>query len=176
MFSYKNSRGFTLIELLMVIAIIGLLSSIIMASLNDARKRALDARRLMDMRSIQTALELYKTTYGTYPPNTDNDTGGWDVGFNGGQGSGDTFISSLSSVGFDTPGDPNSTASSQGYRYYRYNAGGNGCDVSKGNYYVLGIRDMESTGNPHPTSPGFSCSGQDWQASFEWVTGRFENG
>lgn len=38
---YDNKkRGFTLIELLVVIAIISLLSSVVMASLNDSREKA----------------------------------------------------------------------------------------------------------------------------------------
>lgn len=61
-------RGFTLIELLVVISIIGLLSSIVLASLNTAREKARDAKRQGDLHSIQTALELYYTTYGAYPP------------------------------------------------------------------------------------------------------------
>ncbi|MEK7995391.1 MAG: type II secretion system protein, partial [Planctomycetota bacterium] len=60
-------RGFTLIELLVVIAIIGMLSSVILASLNTARQKARDARRLSDMKQIQTALELYYDTNRAYP-------------------------------------------------------------------------------------------------------------
>ena len=57
---FKNSKkGFTLIELLVVIAIIGILSSVVLASLNSARKKARDARRLADIKQVQTALELY---------------------------------------------------------------------------------------------------------------------
>lgn len=51
-------RGFTLIELLVVIAIIGMLSSVVLASLNSARTKSRDARRLADIKQIQTALEL----------------------------------------------------------------------------------------------------------------------
>ncbi len=55
----NKERGFTLIELLVVIAIIGLLSSVVLSSLNSARTKSRDARRLSDIRQIQTALELY---------------------------------------------------------------------------------------------------------------------
>lgn len=64
----SEKRGFTLIELLVVIAIIGLLASIVLASLNSARKKARDARRQADLKQIQNALELFANDNGgTYP-------------------------------------------------------------------------------------------------------------
>ncbi|MFY9463086.1 MAG: type II secretion system protein [Candidatus Sungiibacteriota bacterium] len=51
--------GFTLIELLVVIAIIGVLASIVLASLNSARQKSRDARRIADIKQLQLALELY---------------------------------------------------------------------------------------------------------------------
>ena len=51
--------GFTLIELLVVIAIIGVLASIVLASLNNARRKSRDARRVTDVKQLQLALELY---------------------------------------------------------------------------------------------------------------------
>src|SRR5680860_110092 len=63
----KQKQGFTLIELLVVIAIIGLLSTLSILALNQARARARDAKRIADVRQIQTALEMYYNEMGDYP-------------------------------------------------------------------------------------------------------------
>jgi prepilin-type N-terminal cleavage/methylation domain-containing protein len=52
-------RGFTLIELIVVIAIIGVLLTITLSGVGNARIRSRDARRVADMRIIQSALEMY---------------------------------------------------------------------------------------------------------------------
>lgn len=62
-----HSRGFTLIELLVVIAIIGLLSAIVLASLNTARSKGQDAARISDVKSLETAMELYYSNHNGYP-------------------------------------------------------------------------------------------------------------
>ena len=173
---HTNNQGFTLIELLVVIAIIGLLSSVVLASLNTARIKARDAVRLSDMRQIQLALALYYDSNNAYPSNSDNDCSGWDAGFNGGPGSGDPFIKPLEDNNFipKTPGDSIATSNCGGYSYYRYNAGSYACDSSRGAYFVLGVRNMEDSGRPHPSSPGWSCPSRDWQSEFDWVIGGFE--
>ncbi len=63
----NTKKGFTLIELLVVISIIGLLSSVVLASLNSAREKARDAQRITDLKQIQLALELYRDANGAYP-------------------------------------------------------------------------------------------------------------
>lgn len=60
-------NGFTLIELLVVIAVIGLLGSIVLASLNSARAKSRDAKRRSDLAQLRTALELYYSNHGNYP-------------------------------------------------------------------------------------------------------------
>lgn len=62
-----RSRGFTLIELLVVIAIIGILASIVLASLNGARAKAKDIKRVANLNSVRQALELYFTDHNSYP-------------------------------------------------------------------------------------------------------------
>ena len=63
----NNKKGFTLIELLVVIAIIGLLSTLAVVSLKNARTKARDARRQSDLKQISTAMELYMSQNDTYP-------------------------------------------------------------------------------------------------------------
>ncbi|KKR43653.1 hypothetical protein A2356_00890 [Candidatus Nomurabacteria bacterium RIFOXYB1_FULL_39_16] len=66
----NNKKGFTLIELLVVVAIIGLLASVVISSLNSARKKARDAQRKSDVHQLVIALELYYDAYGVYPTAT----------------------------------------------------------------------------------------------------------
>lgn len=62
-----KNKGFTLIELLVVIAIISLLATITVIALGQARVSARDARRLSDIKQMQTALALYIHDAGVYP-------------------------------------------------------------------------------------------------------------
>lgn len=55
----KKYKAFTLIELLVVISIIGILSSVVLGSLNTAREKSRDAKRKQDMKTIANALQLY---------------------------------------------------------------------------------------------------------------------
>jgi len=164
--SIGHSRSFTLIELLVVIAIIGVLSSVVLVSLNSAKAKARDARRLSDMKQIKAALEMYYISNGRYPDSDGGGSGGWDTPGNG------DFIASLKNNGFLSVNfsDPLTNDAFGNYAYYRYPAGGYGDKA----FYVLGIKDMEGSGNPYPSSPGWSCPTRIWQTEFEWVTGNFE--
>jgi len=63
----KKNKGFTLIEILIVIAIIGLLASVVLVGLGSFRARGRDARRIADLRSVQNSLELYYVKNNNYP-------------------------------------------------------------------------------------------------------------
>ena|GEM_PF-2320069 len=64
----KSKRGFTLIELLVVISIIGLLSSVVLASLNSARGKARFAQAVATMNSIEKAATLEYDDFNNYAP------------------------------------------------------------------------------------------------------------
>lgn len=166
----KQVHGFTLIELLVVVAIIALLATTILGSLNEARAKARDAERLSSLGQVMRALELYYDEYGQYPTSDFDGCGGWDTG-----NTEYSFISGgLGSAMQDPPEDPTATGNCAGYRYYRYSAGSYGCDSSRGAYYVLGVTNLETSSNPHPSSHGWSCPSRNWQGEMEWVTGKFE--
>lgn len=58
----------TVVILILVgIMVIGILSSVVLASLNSAREKSRDARRVSDVKQLQLALELYYDDTGSYP-------------------------------------------------------------------------------------------------------------
>ena len=62
------SRAFTLVELLVVIAILGILMSLVMAGAQAARRRAAVTKAKATIASMDTAIAMYQSDMGTYPP------------------------------------------------------------------------------------------------------------
>lgn len=129
-------RGFTLIELLVVIAIIGILASIILASLNSARQKGRDARRIADLNQYQKALTLfYDDNVQQYPTTLDLLV--------------PTFISATSS-------DPLGPA-------YQYAALTDGVGTECSRYHIGATLEQTSNaalnGDADPAALGTECSG-----------------
>lgn len=141
----KTSRnhGFTLIELLVVISIISLLSSVVLTSVNSARAKARDARRIADFREIQKALELYYDTNGSYPLGSQG-SGQWSSHAPG-YGNNDNYIVGLAPTYIPTlPRDPKYDEAHYGYLY-----NSNGTD-----YIILAHVTMETVVGGDPSAAG----------------------
>ena len=67
----KKLSGFTLIELLAVIAIVGLFSTVAVASLQNVRASSRDTIRLANLERIVKGIELYYLDFGYYPDTPD---------------------------------------------------------------------------------------------------------
>ncbi len=76
-----NSRGFTLIEVTVTVSIIALLSAGILFGISEGSRNARNTDRIADLRTVQSAIELYKQKYGRYPARCTNANpalaGGW---------------------------------------------------------------------------------------------------
>ncbi len=63
-----SAAGFTLIEMLVVVAVIGILSSVILNALGPARNKAKDARIIQEVNQARSLAEtLYNGTYDNLP-------------------------------------------------------------------------------------------------------------
>ena len=158
--------GFTLIEILVVIAIMGVLASLILGALTNAQKKSRDSRRISDIRQIHIALRQFHDDRGYLPTTAsygENNHGGWDYSSQGdflpflvpnylsnklvdqkNDGTGDVFYGALGGTGYS-------------YAYYCYPAGTYAGTIN------LGAR-MESAAGTASTKV---VGGVYWQARFE---------
>lgn len=65
--SQRSQRGFTLIELMVVVVILGILATIMMPKILDRPEQARRMKAKVQIRSLQSALGLFKTDTGQFP-------------------------------------------------------------------------------------------------------------
>ena len=161
--SLKQQKGFTLIELLVVISIIGVLSTIAMTSLNGARAKARDVKRMTEIGEIQKALELYYADNGKYPTPGSSATYPNGCWINSAYPSWNDLQVQLAPYFPNLPKDTKNTTgwapwSVDSYNY-SYSSCGGGCDRQ---WYVLVYR-LEAGG---VTDRGVKrCDGTVWKAN-----------
>ncbi|MFA5644277.1 MAG: type II secretion system protein [Patescibacteria group bacterium] len=111
---FNKKKGFTLIELLVVIAIIGILATLAVVALQNARKNARDAKRIADVRQLQTSFELYFNDWQEYPASSV---------FDGGEiGSGTNVYMAIVPTA-PTPADGDCVSASNTYAYTQDDSG-----------------------------------------------------
>lgn len=135
------NRGFTVMELLVVMAIMGILYTVVMSSVGDSRSKGRDSKRIADISLIQLILEKYYDEYSKYPNSLSELSSSYD-----------------SSV----PKDPQDVD----YKYATLNSDKTSCS-DKCQFYHLGaslennksvLEDDESTGLDWSDSQG--CDGE----------------
>lgn len=151
--TWNGRQGFTLIELLAVIAIIGILASLLIPSIAGARNRARETRCQSNLRQMGIALLLYAgSNEGNLPRNQVGSSGRHDLWGNDAQGLERALASELGSI---LPADPNRAtgngvficpASSlkwdSGSLVYRANGGSGSHNTYEGNYYNYQLSTM----------------------------------
>jgi prepilin-type N-terminal cleavage/methylation domain-containing protein len=67
--SEKNlpQKGFTLVELLVVIVILGILAAVVVFAVSGSTSKAKDSACKSELSSLQTAVEAYNASTGSYP-------------------------------------------------------------------------------------------------------------
>lgn len=140
-------KAFTLVELLIVIAIIGILATLVLTNLTGARERARDARRKVDLDSIAKSLRLYYNDNQSFPTANAFQINAcspspcaWGSAFTSTNGQ-TAYMNSL-------PTDPSSTVGSPvTYKYY-----------STGDTFAL-VATLENASDTSITTSQATCTG-----------------
>ncbi|MFA5159875.1 MAG: FISUMP domain-containing protein [Candidatus Omnitrophota bacterium] len=145
--SSENKSAFTLVELLVVIAIIGILTTIAVVALNNARAKARDAKRVADIKQVQTALELFFNDNNRYPTAAEFNSGSL---FSTSSLGTTTYMAAIP----NTPGPADGNCDAQ-YDQYIYSASDNGATYNL-SFCLGGATGSLAAGGSCATVAGFS--------------------
>lgn len=142
------SRSFTLIELLVSVSIIAILIAIGIASYATVNKQSRDTKRKADIEQIRSALEMYRSDYGSYPP---INTSGFDAASN--------LVGALTVSGDYLPSIPTDPMPSVHSYYYESADHDTASDKYYG-YCLCGYMEINQTtdSNCEHTLPNVACT------------------
>lgn len=173
--------GFTLLELMVTITIIGLLATVILASLAGSRASARDATRVQAVKELQKALELYRNAnVGVYPCSTAMPgcvSGGAEIYVNG--STRNTFFDTAISAYYRATNEPTNFAAgwlTNGSIQYR--TGGTTAAPDRGSYTILlrRERDVTLSGGATLTSGAFCAIRMGNNPNtVDWPVGTYPN-
>lgn len=141
----RVNKGFTLIELLVVIAIIGLLASVVLASLSSARNSARDSARLQVIKELQKALELYRNSHAGIYPCTNATCATNSVAYVNGTTRNATFDTAMSSYFTAQNEAINFAAGWLTTGSIQYHSGGTNAAADRESYTIAIRREMDAT-------------------------------
>jgi prepilin-type N-terminal cleavage/methylation domain-containing protein len=131
----SKSKAFTIVELMVVVAIIGILLTIVLASIMEARKDSRDKRRVSDIANIELGLTLYKEKNREYP----NYPSGVELGHGG------ALDDDIKLFNGNVYSDPLSSGSNSEYGYWYYS--NFLCNGERVNVIISKKMEKESNGN-----------------------------
>ncbi|MBU4361003.1 hypothetical protein KKC16_02200 [Patescibacteria group bacterium] len=110
------------------------------------RAKIKDTKRKVDIRQLQTALNIYQSIFNSFPEVTDSDFDGWDTTYEP-MNSEFSFINNLTKNNLisPTPKDPINSARYY-YRYKKFPRNSFGC---KNAFYILQIMNFENNVDNH---------------------------
>lgn len=141
-----------MIELVVVIAIIGLLASVVLIAMSNARMKSRDAKRIADLDQMHTALAMYYGDNGQYP-----NCGEWSYSVDANWSTTGCLQTALAPYMTKLPVDPkNNAASPWGAGLYSYAFG---TTASYQDYDL--VAQVEDPGNTD------RCQVRDWIWHFD---------